>query len=91
MILAGLLVAGCGAATQTAQTGASANAPDTCNAAAHQDLVGRDAAASLILPSSVATTTLSTPCTSHAARQLRSIKLREVPLAPLSNASGLAG
>jgi hypothetical protein len=50
MILAGLLVAGCGAATQTAQTGASANAPDTCNAAAHQDLVGRDAAASLILP-----------------------------------------
>jgi hypothetical protein len=50
MILAALLVAGCGAATETTQRGAPAAAPDTCNAAAHQDLIGRDAAASLALP-----------------------------------------
>jgi len=50
MILAGLLLAGCGAATVPAQRSAAAPASDTCNAAAYQDLIGRDAAAALALP-----------------------------------------
>lgn len=51
-IFAGLLLAGCGAAiAPTAGNRApAANAPDTCNAAAHQGLVGLDAASSLALP-----------------------------------------
>jgi|AntRauMFilla1563_2_1112583.scaffolds.fasta_scaffold05329_4 hypothetical protein len=53
MIFAGLLVAGCGAAVPPAGSPsgpAGANAPDTCNAAAHQGLIGRGAAAGLVLP-----------------------------------------
>ena len=50
MILAGFFVAGCGAATGPAERGASTNSPDTCNAAAHQGLIGLDAASSLALP-----------------------------------------
>lgn len=51
-ILAALLVAGCGTLpTTSARTGsAPANGPDTCNAAAHQGLIGMDAASSLALP-----------------------------------------
>jgi hypothetical protein len=49
-IFAGLLLAGCGAAVAPVATGQRANTPDTCNAAAHQGLVGRDAASSLALP-----------------------------------------
>ena len=50
-ILAGLLVAGCGA-TVAPITGNSPTkaGPDTCNAAAHQGLIGLDAASSLALP-----------------------------------------
>lgn len=52
-ILAGLFLAGCGAVTTPAQQGGGgtvANGPDTCNAAAHQGLIGMDAASSLALP-----------------------------------------
>jgi hypothetical protein len=49
-ILAGLLLAGCGAAVTPTANRAPASAPDTCNAAAHQGLVGQDAASSLALP-----------------------------------------
>lgn len=51
-VLAGLLLAGCGAVTTQAPTvgGAAAAGPDTCNAAAHQGLIGMDAASSLALP-----------------------------------------
>ena len=51
-VLAALFVAGCGVLpTTTSRTGAApASGPDTCNAAAHQGLVGMDAALSLALP-----------------------------------------
>jgi len=49
-IFAGLLLAGCGAAVTPTSGRAPANAPDTCNAAAHQGLIGKDAASSLALP-----------------------------------------
>lgn len=51
-ILAGLLLAGCGAVTTPAPKagGAATKGPDTCNAAAHQGLIGMDAASSLALP-----------------------------------------
>lgn len=50
-ILAGLLLAGCGSAIIPSSGKApAANAPDTCNAAAHQGLIGLDAASSLALP-----------------------------------------
>jgi|TARA_B110000908_G_C10222547_1_gene436128 hypothetical protein len=51
-VLAGLLLAGCGAVTTQAPTagGTAAAGPDTCNAAAHQGLIGMDAASSLALP-----------------------------------------
>lgn len=49
-ICAAILLAGCGAAVTPTAHRAPANAPDTCNAAAHQGLVGLDATASLILP-----------------------------------------
>ncbi|MEH6520781.1 I78 family peptidase inhibitor [Sulfitobacter sp.] len=50
-ILAGLLLAGCGSAVIPYSGNApAANAPDTCNAAAHQGLIGLDAASSLALP-----------------------------------------
>jgi hypothetical protein len=49
-IFAGLLLAGCGAAMAPTAGNAPANAPDTCNAAAHQGLIGLDAASSLALP-----------------------------------------
>lgn len=48
MILAGVVLAGCGAATAPVERGAPA--ADTCNAASHQGLIGRDAASSLALP-----------------------------------------
>jgi hypothetical protein len=50
MILAGVMLAGCGGLDMTAQQAGTQNAPDTCNAAAHQGLIGADAAASLVLP-----------------------------------------
>ncbi|MCX7565705.1 I78 family peptidase inhibitor [Sulfitobacter sp. F26169L] len=50
MIFAGLLLAGCGAAVGPTANRTPANAPDTCNAAAHQGLIGMDAASSLALP-----------------------------------------
>ncbi|KIN74669.1 I78 family peptidase inhibitor [Sulfitobacter guttiformis] len=52
MIFAGLLLAGCGAVKGSGPVTAPATAagPDTCNAAAHQGLVGRDAASALVLP-----------------------------------------
>ena len=49
-IFAALLLAGCGATTAPIGGSAPANAPDTCNAAAHQGLIGLDAASSLALP-----------------------------------------
>ena len=51
-VLAGLLLAGCGVATTQAPSvgGAAVSGPDTCNAAAHQGLIGMDAASSLELP-----------------------------------------
>lgn len=51
-ILTGLLLAGCGAVTTQApqKAGAPAAGPDTCNAAAHQGLIGMEAASSLALP-----------------------------------------
>lgn len=53
-ILAGLLLAGCGSAVTVPTLGggaaAPANGPDTCNAAAHQGLIGNDAASALALP-----------------------------------------
>lgn len=49
-ILAGLLLAGCGAAVVPMAGSTPATAPDTCNAAAHQKLIGQDAASSLALP-----------------------------------------
>ncbi|MBB3994296.1 hypothetical protein GGR95_001941 [Sulfitobacter undariae] len=49
-IFAGLLLAGCGAAVTPTAGRAPANAPDTCNAAAHQGLIGMEAASSLALP-----------------------------------------
>jgi hypothetical protein len=49
-LFAGLLLAGCGAAISPTGGQAPANAPDTCNAAAHQALIGQDAASSLALP-----------------------------------------
>ncbi len=49
-IFAGLLLAGCGAAMTPSAGNAPANTPDTCNAAAHQGLIGLDAASSLALP-----------------------------------------
>ncbi|MGJ8597105.1 I78 family peptidase inhibitor [Sulfitobacter sp.] len=51
-ILTGLLLAGCGAVTTQAPQigGAVTTGPDTCNAAAHQGLIGMDAASSLALP-----------------------------------------
>lgn len=50
-IFAGLLLSGCGAAIiPTSGKAPAANAPDTCDAAAHQGLVGLDAASSLALP-----------------------------------------
>lgn len=49
-ILAALLVAGCGSTLAPTVGRAPANAPDTCNAAAHQGLIGLDAASSLALP-----------------------------------------
>lgn len=49
-ICAALLLAGCGAAVTPTGNRTPANAPDTCNAAAHQGLVGQDAASSLALP-----------------------------------------
>lgn len=50
-IFAGLLLAGCGAAVIPSSGKApAANGPDTCNAAAHQGLIGLDAASSLALP-----------------------------------------
>lgn len=51
-ILAGLFLAGCGAVTTPAPKagGAGTAGPDTCNAAAHQGLIGMDAASSLALP-----------------------------------------
>jgi len=48
VIFAGLLLAGCGATMPPA--GSPPVAADTCNAAAHQGLIGRGAAASLALP-----------------------------------------
>ena len=42
-------------------------------------------------PSSVATTTRSTPVTSDAARQVRSTRLRACPVAPVKVTSGLPG
>jgi hypothetical protein len=50
MIFAGLLLAGCGATVPPAGSPPAANAPDTCNASAHQGLIGRGAAAALVLP-----------------------------------------
>ncbi|MEP1767076.1 MAG: I78 family peptidase inhibitor [Sulfitobacter sp.] len=49
-LLAGLLLAGCGTAAIPTVGGVPTNAPDTCNAAAHQGLIGLDAASSLALP-----------------------------------------
>lgn len=49
-VLAGLFLAGCGAAITPMTGRAPVNAPDTCNAAAHQGLIGLDAASSLALP-----------------------------------------
>lgn len=49
-ICAAMLLAGCGAAGTPANNRTPANAPDTCNAAVHQGLLGLDATASLILP-----------------------------------------
>ncbi|MEP2919829.1 MAG: I78 family peptidase inhibitor [Sulfitobacter sp.] len=50
-IFAGLLLAGCSNALSTTPTsGSSTNAPDTCNASAHQRLIGLDAASALALP-----------------------------------------
>ncbi len=50
IIMAALLVGGCGAAVVATAPGTGASGPDTCNAAAHQGLVGRGAAAALALP-----------------------------------------
>lgn len=49
---AGLVLAGCGGTGLSTPTAAtpSANAPDTCNAAAYQSLIGQEAASSLTLP-----------------------------------------
>lgn len=51
-ILTGLLLAGCGGALPSANTAKApaAAGPDTCNAAAHQSLIGLDAASALALP-----------------------------------------
>lgn len=51
-ILAGLFLAGCSTlpVTTPGTGGVPANGPDTCNAAAHQGLVGMDAASALALP-----------------------------------------
>lgn len=53
-IFAGLLLAGCSSALSIPTSGGSsapaANAPDTCNASAHQLLIGKDAASALALP-----------------------------------------
>lgn len=51
-VLAGLLLAGCGAVTTQAPSagGAAVSGPDTCNAATYQGLIGMDAASSLALP-----------------------------------------
>ncbi|WP_299027102.1 I78 family peptidase inhibitor [uncultured Sulfitobacter sp.] len=49
-IFIALLLAGCGASLAPTTGSAPANAPDTCNAAAYQGLIGQDAASSLALP-----------------------------------------
>ncbi len=50
-ILAGLMLAGCGGAMAPVQGKAPAAAgPDTCGAAAYQDLLGKGAAAALAVP-----------------------------------------
>jgi len=52
-VMAGLLLAGCGDAlipSAGGVTAPAANAPDTCNAAAYQSLIGSDAAQALSLP-----------------------------------------
>lgn len=49
-ILAALFVAGCGSAITPTVNGAPAGGADTCNASAHQGLIGQDAASSLALP-----------------------------------------
>lgn len=53
-IFAGLLLAGCSGTLSTPTSGggntSAASAPDTCNASAHQLLIGKDAASALALP-----------------------------------------
>ncbi|MEQ6203128.1 I78 family peptidase inhibitor [Sulfitobacter sp. HNIBRBA2951] len=53
-LFAALLLAGCGGALTPTLSGAAKapapNAPDTCNAAAYQTLIGSDAAQALSLP-----------------------------------------
>ncbi len=51
-ILAGLMLAGCGDAMAPVQGNgpAAAAGPDTCGAAAYQHLLGKGAAASLVVP-----------------------------------------
>jgi hypothetical protein len=50
MICAALFLAGCGATMPPAVSGPVAGTSDACAASAHQDLIGRGAAASLVLP-----------------------------------------
>jgi len=49
-LVAGFLLAGCSSAAIPTGGSAPASGPDTCNAAAHQGLIGLDAASSLALP-----------------------------------------
>ncbi|MGB5864507.1 MAG: I78 family peptidase inhibitor [Sulfitobacter sp.] len=50
IILSGVILAGCGAPIAQTSGPASTGGPDICNASAHQELIGKDAAASLVLP-----------------------------------------
>ncbi len=62
MILATLMVAGCSTA-QAPQRQATASGPDTCNAAAYQNLIGQDAVVDLSLPEPKRTYRLGDPVT----------------------------
>ncbi len=57
------MVAGCGTTQAPTQRTASSAGPDTCNAAAYQNLIGQDAVVDLSLPEPKRTYRLGDPVT----------------------------
>lgn len=64
-LMAGLLVAGCGAVQAPGSSAAQKTGrPDTCNAVAYQNLIGQDAVVDLSLPEPKRSYRLGDPVTS---------------------------